>query len=396
MTIEPGRGMVARLKRALSTIDWTRVREVAKDGLELAPKLAAPAAVIVAALLAQSFQSSMTVSQMLSQREQSDTQIRAEMFKAITERLLESHGNEAPERKAVFTELLALNFHEHIELKPLLVEVDNALLEKRKQAGLTKQQIAVVDGQREEMRSVARRVRARQTALLERAAPPERTWGAWAPWARAAEAERKFQDGDLRFIGVRFSGARAPEFSGAADAPPPPLGVVACDVPKEEGYNVCALEPVIENTPDDKGAIAVSLTGADWDRQTFTVLVKRSARFDPTKLPPADGSAAGEPAPPCGTDQKDRSQSARDSTAGSSVLEFQTSWFDFPLTDNTLLSTGSRYAIYVDQVCYDRNRGVKAVKLGLLWFPRDYFPARERPTNYRQLREKLRLPSVRE
>jgi len=59
---------------------------------------------------------------------------------------------------------------------------------------------------------------------------------------------------------------------------------------------------------------------------------------------------------------------------------------------HTLLWSGSRYAVYIDQICgINGQPGPKAVKFGLMWFPEDYFPPRERPTNYHDVREKLNV-----
>ena len=51
-----------------------------REWVDLLAKLSAPAVVILGALLAHKFQESMTMATLLSQREQSDTSIRAEMW----------------------------------------------------------------------------------------------------------------------------------------------------------------------------------------------------------------------------------------------------------------------------------------------------------------------------
>ena len=372
-------------------MDWVRLRAAANQVLDILGKLAAPAAVVVAALVAQNFQSSMTVSQMLSQREQSDTQIRAEMFKSITDKLLRNEDPVQPERRAVFSELLALNFHEHIELKPLLQEVDDALLDKTN-SGITAAQSKLVALRREELHSVARRVRERQVAMLVRDVSghqPKQAWASWGAWnlwtPPSASAEHASEEGKIRYIGVRFSG---PRVSAAAGSSRP------CDAEPEEGQNVCVAEAAIENAPDGRSSISIAVTEPDWKREAFTIQIKRGPRLELTQEELANlkrQEIGGSDK--CGENIADDAGDASAGTAGPAVVEFQTTWFDFPLTDNTLLATGSRYSVFVDQVCYDKRSGQNTVKLGLLWFPKDYFPARERPTNYRQLREKLKLPS---
>ena len=83
--------------------------------------------------------------------------------------------------------------------------------------------------------------------------------------------------------------------------------------------------------------------------------------------------------------------------------DFELSWFDFPLTDNTLLGDGTRFAIVLDQV-YDMTgrfsdktvaqmatEATRRAKINIIWFPKDYIAARERPTNYREFRRSLGL-----
>ena len=382
------------LKRAYAKSVGQRLGRLSllRDATDIAAKLAAPAAVILGAILAHSFQSSLSVTQLLSAREESDTKIRAEMFKAITERLFRGEGGDkggdlTPERQAVFAELLALNFHEHIELKPLLSEVDSGLI-ARKAAQQDAKEQRKIEAKREELRAVARRVRARQTAMLYRPTPGETSaagiWASWLPSAQAAEQERSYKNGRLRMIGVRFRGYR-PGHGLASHSP--------CDVVEMEGQNTCVREPVFENAPDGKGALAVTVTEEDGDKQSFLLQVKPLNSLVPEDgaRDQAQGSITG-PVAECGRRLPDSKKGGFQASQGVPSVQFETTWFDFPLTDNTLLASGARYAIFIDQVCYDNKQRLEGAKLGLLWFPRDYFPARERPTNHRQLREKLNLP----
>ena len=360
-----------------------------REWVDLLAKLSAPAVVILGAFLAHKFQESMTMATLLNQREQSDTSIRAEMFKAITDRLLgDKAGKLEPDRQAVFAELLALNFHEHIELKPLMQEVDLDLSKKLAQAN--------TDGEREayklklnELQSVARRVRVRQTALLYHpdqgrleTAPRLASWvPSWVPWL-GTERNEHAESGLLRMISVRFEGARY----GTSSAKK-----TRCDVDEKpshgepEGYNVCAQEFITDRAPGGRMALTLSVDDADWNRQSFMLSVKPKSIQQPSgEDSPSLGPAGACTAPVHG--QSD-SGTAVVATTGGSAVRFETTWYDFPLTDNTQLADGSRYAVFIDDVCPED----KTVRLALLWFPHDYFPARERPTNYHDLRAKLGL-----
>jgi len=366
-------------------------RQRLREWVDLLAKLSAPAVVVLGALLAHKFQESMTMATLLSQREQSDTSIRAEMFKAITDRLLGDKGGKLkPDRQAVFAELLALNFHEHIELKPLMEEVDHDL-SKKLAAAKTNTERNAYELKLAELQSVARRVRVRQTALLyhpdQDKQPPHPAFASftpsWVPWVGTKPGEPG-EKGLLRLISVRFDGPRYSADSASKSR---------CDVdetakPGEpEGRNVCSKDLLIETAPSGRIALTISIDHADWKRQSFTLSVKPGLAEKPSgegdSAPIGAADACGGPSGKLRT----TADGANVATAGGSSVQFETTWYDFPLTDNTQLADGSRYAVFIDDVCPKQ----RTVKFGLLWFPIDYFPARERPANYHDLRAKLGL-----
>jgi hypothetical protein len=61
--------------------------------------------------------------QLVSQREQSDTTLRTEMFKAVIEKFLSGSKTGDPRDMVLKLELLAYNFHESLDLGPLFKEV---------------------------------------------------------------------------------------------------------------------------------------------------------------------------------------------------------------------------------------------------------------------------------
>jgi hypothetical protein len=66
---------------------------------------------------------------------------------------------------------------------------------------------------------------------------------------------------------------------------------------------------------------------------------------------------------------------------------FDLSWFDLPLTDNTLLPDGNRFAAYL-RTFYPQ---LQKVVVAVMWFPKGYFTPRERPLNYTEVQELLGL-----
>ncbi len=298
-------------------------------------------ATIAVALIAHRFQSSMTATTLLSEREKADSQLRATMFSDLIGPIVgpDRSGAVDVDRERILAELLALNFHEHFELKPLLLHVDRRLA-----AEITARSGNATQDARESLRSTARRVIARQTALLskkEAGEPPD-------------------QQTQIMRI----------------DLVNPPAGAEKIrSLPIEQGANDLVRrfnEPIEIHSPSKTYKLYLVFDSFDAFNQTVRVDVSIFA----------NGSAEG-------------SETAHN--------EFQLSWFDFPFTDNTLLADGTRFALVIDQVddlvarlSEEEKRGLSVtalprLRVDLIWFPRDYFAARERPTNYRQFREKLGL-----
>ncbi len=122
--------------------------------LDTIAKLLAAGAVVAVTFIANSYQSKMTGLSLLSQREQAETQLRATMFSNLISPIAGPHKESAeitPEREKLLVEILALNFHENFELKPLLEHVNKRLANEK---------------ERESLRSIARRIIDRQIASL--------------------------------------------------------------------------------------------------------------------------------------------------------------------------------------------------------------------------------------
>ena len=333
---------------------------------DVAVKLVAACVGIAIVVIGNRYQQSLTSSQLLTQRENGDTQIRAEMFKAITNQLMRppKDGNILPEQDALLAELLALNFHEHIELKPLMLDLDDRLQAKIDAAGKGPEAKAA-SARQKALRSIARRVRARQTAMLVNARPVD--------GIRALRSQEGA--GRIRYFGVTRQGERGQR----------------CWVPEAQGSNGCLRELMADDLPDGQRSMYLSVNEADWQRERFLVSLGIGKRIviDPKTL------AQSSPAPAC--EESPGSERGEEIQPDVSAYNqsFGVTWFDFPLTDNTLHADGTRFSVFIDQVCRDANKEPQAVRICLLYFPEDYFPSRERPTNYRQLREKLGL-SVRD
>ena len=91
--------------------------------LDVVMKLTVPLGAIVAAWLANHFEQNRANLQLINQREQAESSLRATMFGQLISPIAGPNAggdNLDPIRYAVLAELLTLNFHEHFELGPLL------------------------------------------------------------------------------------------------------------------------------------------------------------------------------------------------------------------------------------------------------------------------------------
>lgn len=286
-------------------------------------KLLAAGAIVSGAFIANTYQAKMTSIYLINQREQAESKLRADMFSNLIGPVAGPYTEGAeikPDRERLLVELLALNFHEHFEFKPLLKYVDERIAEEMSPDQAKKA--------RDSLRSVARRVKDRQIAMLIK------------------------------------EGARQPYNL---------IIKYRTDIPSEEDYPEPAKKTdesnfidswasqersqgIILESPDRFWTMNINFSHIDWEKQTVRVSVA-------LKSNPSD---------------------KKEKYLGTSP-KFTLTWYDFPLTDNTTLVDGNRFSLFINRM----EESEQEVNLKLIWFPKDYFTARERPINYKQFLEKL-------
>lgn len=265
-----------------------------------------------------------------NQREESETNLRSAMFRELVGPLLQSEAGEAvatgaqadlprAQRLALLAELLALNFHEHFELGPLLRYVDTL-------PGQTEEA-------RQRLRSTSRRVISRQLAPLLSTA--------------MSNSER-----NPAFI----------EISLNADASEPADRPISCAVPEPDPNGSASAvtstltlncsstamgAPLRIVSPDGKDSLQVNIRAVSWATQTVGIYA-------------ALLGANGE------------------SPAHNPPIEFTLSPYSFPFSDNTLLPSGNRFGIYLTRID-DIPDVARVMRLSFVWFPKDFVPPRERP-----------------
>jgi hypothetical protein len=260
-----------------------------------------------------------------NQREESETNLRSAMFRELVGPLLQSEAEQVAagadgdlpraQRLALLAELLALNFHEHFELGPLLRYVD-AL------PGQT-------DEARARLRSTSRRVISRQLAPL------------------------------LSSVVDEASG-RNPvflEISLNSDGTEPAEKLLSCASPEGGTGPGAALSLTCSSTaqgaplhivsPDGRDSLQVNIRAVSWAAQTVGIYAL---------LLGANGESQGHTPP----------------------IEFTLSPYSFPFSDNTLLPSGNRFGLYLTRID-DIPGVARIMRLSFVWFPTQFVPPRERP-----------------
>lgn len=266
-------------------------------------------------------QDRMSATSLISEREKAESTLRASMFQYLLDPILggKKEGSIGPEHERLIVELLALNFGEHFEFKPLLEHVDDALARQ-------KMPPKEIEESRKSLRSVARRVIQRQTAMIQ----------------------NQGNDGDLARISTVTVGREHGE----------PLCLVSPD-----GHNLLLLQLLLDRS--------------NWREEMFEfaaniVSLRKESR---ERIPGTE-----RPGFNCLSTAMIETPSITRSD-----VEFRIDWFNFPLTDNTLLADGNRFAVALDAV----DVANETVRFKVVWFPKVYFSPRERPINHAVIRKKL-------
>ena len=320
-----------------------------KYAAAIIPVLVTSIVTIAGVVVSNRYQAKNSATQLISEREKAESELRASMFKDLIGPIVGDTRNIPPERERLLVELLALNFGEHFELKPLLREVDRKLVAARKSARNAAGRDRL-DDERESLRSIARRVSTRQIAmLLNQGVEGDRTVIiplAFIKWVEPKEGKLSALQKQVR---EQYSKTKQVNAIGNGDA-----------------IRLCS--------PDRKYTALVVINTCDWEGQTCNVNI---TVLDDRCLPvPA--------VPPATMAQPD---STPHNNIPSVDVGFDFGWFDFPLNDNTLLSDGNRFALVMQNV----DPRFQTIAFDFVWFPKVYFSPRERPINYADIRKNLRI-----
>ncbi len=302
---------------------------------KLGPAIATIIAVVGAALIANSFQSKMSATTLISQRELAESELRASMFKDLIGPITQTGSNKGIDRvhEQLLIELLTLNFDGQFEFKPLLLHLDKSLVSEENAKA------------RDSLRSIARRIISRQVSrLINAGAKGDKTKVEsliFIDIPHCEELKKEYYDCEQEKIkseeSIEHYKTVLKEFKEVT---------LHYGQLRKENVQESEEEEICLESPDKKNMISIAVKDCNWKEQTCEVLldVKRKV-YQP----------------------------------------FTLTWFDFPLTDNTLLADGNRFALVFDNI----NPANKSVGLKLIWFPKTYFTPQERPLNYADIAEKL-------
>jgi hypothetical protein len=294
--------------------------------LDVVMKLTVPLGAIVAAWLANHFEQNRANLQLINQREQAESSLRATMFGQLIAPIAGPGGADAdsdPVRFAVLAQLLTLNFHEHFELKPLLQDADDRL---SKYKGTVAPEAILTA--RHNLRQAAHRVIQRQIAQL------------WEDQVVACTPVASME--------TTFQFVSDPELEESFGQSASSASVL---VPGKE------LKSFSISSPDCRDTLSILFAKPDFSSERVHVLIS-----------PASSTAA----------------------IADYRFDFDLTSFAFPFTDNAVLPSGNRFAFFIKDVSeLDDTGSSKIMRVGLRWFPKNYYPPTERPTDYKEFRRAL-------
>jgi len=339
--VTPGsreQGKAAEEPRRLSE----RIAPYADIILKLTPALLT----VVGGLLAANYQSQSAGTSLLNQREQAETQLRATMFANLIGPITGSQKDRAlsPEDERLLVELLTLNFHEHVEFKPLLAHADARLAAKLRTQAKGSIAYDELEGMRRSLQSVVGRVRDRQVAVLQKECGKNNRL---CPAASFSERSK--------------CALPATELAPGAK---PLSGNPQCLTfsPSQTGYS---RPPHLVIAPDGKYELRLSMGEADWDKQVFKMYVLLGERE------PGDSQAVP--------------------LERMTPFDFTLTPYDLPFTDNTIVDKYHRFSLVVKDVLPPDQKKKDAVEIWVVWFPEGYVLPHERPVNYQEIRKVLKL-----
>lgn len=313
--------------------------ESIRSWLDVIAKLIGAVAIAGVTYVGYTYQSKASLSSVINQREQAESQLRASMLSDLVEPIIGKNGAVSDaadlQRQRLLAEMVTLNFHDHFEFKPLLLEVDGRLLKAHDTVGHGK------------IASDARRVIDRQINMLTSIEGVTRN-------GRTDGYKAKITRIDLVDPTPSKSLNKASQGNCTTEG-----DIVANKPSLTEPTSICV------TSPDKKVCLLLRFGYPDYPNNS---VVMGSKIIYPDSTAECNINLDNITTPRADIKQLD---------------EAHLSIFDFPLTDNSKIMWDEkeyRYSVSLYQIDNDR------ITLKLVWFPQGYVTERERPTQYAGLR----------
>ncbi len=332
------------------------------------------------------YQDKTAATTIISQREQAESNLRATMFTSLINTVFTKNGNSKSmpiDHEVILLEMLALNFSENFEFKPLIIHVDEVLEKELHSARGAEREY--LEKERRNLLSTSRKVVARQIAMLnsgntdnEKTVSDRLFFTDPTGDNNYLEIQRANYKEKIAFTRISTSSEVAP-VSTASGAP-------SKDSPAFEIHQEICL-----TSPDRHDLLLIDIDKALWSKHNFIVhVVANDISRHKLWESPVKSSQSW-----C---REIATKAVIDPRYPTMDMNFTVTPFDFPLTDNTLLASGNRFAVTIESTHSSNIReggfsnGLPSnVVFEVIWFPKSYFTARERPINYSEFRRKLRI-----
>jgi hypothetical protein len=269
--------------------------------------------------------------ELMSKREESENSLRKDMFVSIINSFLEKEqtaGRQNLEPRVLELELLAYNFHESLDLKPLFVHLRRQI-----------ESVHPKNGQDylDRMEKVAREITDKQMLVLEEAAGSDGKRDLSLDLGAVPKMDnQKLEDRDPVFLD--------------------PIKLTLADVNGK---------PIIRD-------VAITVLGADPKRKEIEVRAEIRTPLDNPLV--------------AGTQTKPAAPEAPETNFTTITREFAVGPFDFPFIDNIRLSNDQRLALVLKEFALEEQRAT----ITLVLFPGSHASLREKPF-FQEIIQKLQL-----
>ena len=411
-------------------------------------RLTGTLAIVIGTWIAHNYEAKISAVTLLSDREQSESQLRASMFNNLITPIAgpQKDGEIQPHRERLLIELLALNFHEHFQFKPLMLHVDKRLSDIYKKN--IEGDIKEAEYNRKSLRSIARRITQKQikTLFKEDLHDPPETLIFELPMIKIEDVKlideellKKIVDNkivlkdrdSLYFYNksdevlenkLLKKGFKEQEIQSVLTMWHDMLIRQRPMIELKEKNNKDLFDRLVENKValrrnENKGVLYFyneskeelenKLIEEDFKEQEIqnVLTIWQKARTEKNSIRSSKSlNQMHRIEVPGDKDKRYLYVGIMDINSDNETVDvifsinygdmsieekFTITWYDFPFTDYSILPNGMRFSLVLDDMKIDDDTSNYKVNLKIIWYPKDYFTAHERPIKYKEFRKNV-------